>query len=135
MGVVMINRKLHRRRQIVGKVRKVSYGSEQIKIVEGGIDAIGMALYNGSEEEKASILFCLDRFLDPYYGYHLPYESDIFVLLQNLLFEENSNAIKEDILDLLQFYCEQPLDILENGLDKLSGELLSHAKYVLYDEE
>ena len=58
-----------------------------------------------------------------------------FVLLQNLLFEENSNAIKEDILDLLQFYCEQPLDILENGLDKLSGELLSHAKYVLYDEE
>lgn len=117
------------------KVRKVSYGNEQVKIIEGGIDAIGMALYNGSEEEKASILFCLDRFLDPYYGHHLPYESDIFVLLQNLLFEENSNAIKEDILDLLQFYCEQPLDILENGLDKLSGELLSHAKYVLYDEE
>ena len=101
----------------------VTYDSEQIKIVEGGID------------EKASILLCLDRFLDPYYGHHLPYESDIFVLLQNLLFEENSNAIKEDILDLLQSYCEQPLDILENGLDKLSGELLSHAKYVLYEEE
>ncbi len=101
MGLVMINRELLGRRQIVGKVRKVSYGSEQIKIVEGGIDAIGMALYNGSEEEKASILFCLDRFLDPYYGYHLPYESDIFVLLQNLLFEENSNAIKEDITSRL----------------------------------
>lgn len=72
MGLVMINRELLGRRQIVGKVRKVSYGSEQIKIVEGGIDAIGMALYNGSEEEKASILFCLDRFLDPYYGYHCP---------------------------------------------------------------
>ena len=101
MGLVMINRELLGRRQIVVKVRKVSYGSEQIKIVEGGIDAIGMALYNGSEEEKASILFCLDRFLDPYYGYHLPYESDIFVLLQNLLFEENSNAIKEDITSRL----------------------------------
>ena len=103
------------------KVRCVSYGSKQIKIVESGIDAIGMALYNGREEEKASILFCLDRFLDPYYGYHLPYESDIFVLLQNLLFEDNNTDIKEDIL--------------ESGLDKLSAELLPHAKYILYGEE
>ena len=118
----------------MGKVRSVSYGSKQIKIVESGIDTIGMALYNGNEEEKASILLCLDKFLDPYYGYHLPYESDIFVLLQNLLFEDNSTDIKEDILDLL-LYSKQPLDILENGLDKLSDELLSHAKYVLYDEE
>ena len=116
-------------------IRGVSYGNEQIKIVEGGIDTIGMALYNGSEEEKASILLYLDRFLDPYYGYHLPYESDIFILLQNLLFEENSNDIKEDILDLLQFYCKQPLNILESGIDKLSGEVLAHARYILYDEE
>lgn len=116
------------------KVRCVSYGSKQIKIVESGIDAIGMALYNGREEEKASILFCLDRFLDPYYGYHLPYESDIFVLLQNLLFEDNNTDIKEDILDLL-LYSKQPLDILESGLDKLSDELLPHAKYILYGEE
>lgn len=118
----------------MGNVRIVSYGSEQIKIVEGGIDAIGMALYNKSEEEKASILLCLDRYLDPYYGHHLPYEAEIFVLLQNLLFENLSADIKMDILDLL-LYSERPLDILENGLDKLSGEVLSQAKYILYDEE
>lgn len=118
----------------MGNIRRVSYGREQIKIVEGGIDAIGMALYNKSEEEKASILLCLDRYLDPYYGHHLPYEADIFVLLQNLLFENFSDDIKLDILDLL-LYCERPLDILENGLDKLSGEVLSQARFVLYDEE
>lgn len=114
--------------------RSVSYGNKQIRIIEDGIDSIGMALYHGSEEEKASILLCLDKFLDPYYGHHLPYESDIFILLQNLLFEDNSTDIKEDILDLL-LYSKQPLDVLECGLGKLSDELLSHAKYILYGLE
>lgn len=115
-------------------IRSVSYGSEQIKTVESGIDDIAMVLYNKGEEEKASLLLCLDRYLDPYYGHHLPYEAEIFVLLQNLLFESFSADIKMDILDLL-LYSEQPLDILENGLDKLSGEVLSRAKFILYDEE
>lgn len=115
-------------------VRVVRYGSEQINIVESGIDAIAMVLYNKSEEEKASLLLCLDKYLDPYFGYNLPYESEIFVLLQNLLFENFSVDIKTDILDLL-IYSKQPLDILEKGLDKLSGEVLARARYILYDEE
>lgn len=112
--------------------RFVTYGKDTMKLIESGIDNLGMALYNGTEEEKASILFCLDRYLDPYYGYNLEYEADIIILLQKLLFENNSNDIKEDIIDLL-VYSKQPLTILEENLNKLSGQILSDAKYILYD--
>lgn len=117
------------------KVRSVSYDKRHMDLVESGIEPLSYALYNESEEEKASILFCLDRYLDPYFGYNLPYEPEIIILLQYILFEENSVDIKEDILELLQFYAKQPLDILEQGLDKLSGNLLAQAKSILYDQE
>ena len=81
--------------------RSVHYEKRHEEIVESGIDALSMALHNENEEEKASILFCLDKYLDPYYGYKLPYESDIIALLQCVFFENNSVYIKEDILDLL----------------------------------
>ena len=112
--------------------RSVHYEKRHEEVVESGIDALSMALHNENEEEKASILFCLDKYLDPYYGYKLPYESDIIALLQCVFFENNSVYIKEDILDLL-YYSTQPLDILENRLDELSGELLSHARRLLYN--
>lgn len=111
-------------------VRFVSYGKKQERLVESGIDNLSMALYNESEEEKASILLCLDKYLDPYYGCRLPYQEDIIILLQNILFEDNSREIREDILDLLM-YSDQPLPILEQNLHKLTGELLDRARYVL----
>lgn len=116
-------------------IRSVSYDRRHMELVESGIEPLSYALYNETEEEKASILLCLDRYLDPYFGYNLPYESEIIILLQHILFEDNSMDIKEDILDLLQFYAKQPLDILEKRLDKLSGKLLMQARYILYDEE
>ena len=118
-----------------GKVRVVRYEKRHEQLVESGINNISMALYNESEEEKASILLCLDKYLDPYYGYNLPYKADIIVLLQKILFEDNSTEIKEDILELLQFNGGQPLTILEQNIDKLSGELYKYARYILCDKE
>lgn len=115
-------------------MRFVTYEKRHCELVESGIDNLSIALYNETEDEKASILFCLDRYLDPYYGYHLSYKDDIIILLQKILFEDNSEAIKEDILDLLG-YSNQPLTILEENLDKLSGNLLAYARDILYDED
>lgn len=117
------------------RVRSVFYEKRHEQLVESGIEKLSMALYNETEEEKASILFCLDKYLDPYFGYNLFYEADIIILLQCILFEHNSVEIKEDILDLLELYGKQPLNILWENLDKLSGELLYHAKHILFDEE
>lgn len=41
--------------------RSVHYEKRHEEIVESGIDALSMALHNENEEEKASILFCLDN--------------------------------------------------------------------------
>lgn len=114
----------------MSKVRIVKYEEKHSQLIESGIDNLCMALYNETEEEKASILFCLDKYLDPYYGYNLEYESDIITLLQKILFEDNSEDIKADILDLL-VYSKEPLTILEENIDKLSGNLLADAKYIL----
>ena len=116
-------------------IRSVCYDKRHMDLVESGIEQLSYALYNETEEEKASILLCLDRYLDPYFGYNLPYESEIIILLQRILFEDNSEDIKEDILDLLQFYAKQPLDILEKGYKQLSGSLLAQARTILYGEE
>lgn len=115
-------------------IRSVCYDKRHMDLVESGIEQLSYALYNETEEEKASILLCLDRYLDPYFGYNLPYESEIIILLQRILFEDNSEDIKEDILDLLQFYAKQPLDILEKGYEQLSGNLLAQARTILYGE-
>nr|WP_314069743.1 hypothetical protein [uncultured Campylobacter sp.] len=44
-------------------------------------------------------------YLDPYYGCTLAHESEIFALLQELLLSERSQAIRDDILQLLGDYC------------------------------
>ncbi|MBP3414890.1 MAG: hypothetical protein J6L81_06820 [Clostridia bacterium] len=116
-------------------IRCVTYEQKHRDIVESGIDAISFALYNGTTHEKASILLCLDRYLDPYYGYQLKYKSEIIILLQNILLENNDIEIKEDILDLLQYYGDQPLYILEANIDKLPTALAKQARYILYDED
>ncbi|WP_276710853.1 hypothetical protein [Campylobacter rectus] len=44
-------------------------------------------------------------YLDPYCGCTLAHESEIFALLQELLLSERSQAIRDDILQLLGDYC------------------------------
>lgn len=61
--------------------RLITYDKNIIKLVESGIDNLSIVLYNKSKEEKASILFCFERYLDPFYNHTLEYESDIIILL------------------------------------------------------
>lgn len=117
------------------KIRCVTYEKRHEEIIESGINEISYALYNGNTEEKASLLLCLDKYLDPYYGYNLKYESQIIILLQNLLFNDNDIEINEDILELLQLYSKQPLNILEEKMELLPKQLVKQAMYILYDEK
>nr|WP_314998718.1 hypothetical protein [uncultured Campylobacter sp.] len=85
--------------------RTVYYEARHKAIAEGGIEGIAAVLRGDDEAEKASLLFCLDYYLDPYYGCTLAHESEIFALLQELLLSERSQAIRDDILQLLGDYC------------------------------
>ena len=85
--------------------RAVFYDDSHRRIAEGGIEGIAAVLRGDDEAERASLLLCLDYYLDPYYGCTLAHESEIFALLQELLLSERSQAIRDDILQLLGDYC------------------------------
>lgn len=48
--------------------RTVYYEARHKAIVEGGVEGIAAVLRGDDEAEKASLLLCLDYYLDPYYG-------------------------------------------------------------------
>ena len=66
----------------------IVYGQEQRDIVEAGISAVAAVLLEGSEENKRSLLLCLDYYLDPYYGCLHPDSDGIFILLQQCFLTE-----------------------------------------------
>jgi hypothetical protein len=44
-----------------------TYSKKHEEIVNRGVDAISEILKSADVDEKRSILFCLDKYLDPYY--------------------------------------------------------------------
>ena len=105
--------------------RTVYYEARHKAIAEGGIEGIAAVLRGDDEAEKASLLFCLDYYLDPYYGCTLAHESEIFALLQQLLLSERSQAIRDDILQLLGDYCGD-FSVLRSKICEASGELAGY---------
>lgn len=62
-------------------------------------------------------------YLDLYYGCTLAHESEIFALLQELLLTERSQAIRDNILQLLGDYCGD-FSVLRSKTREASGALL-----------
>ena len=110
--------------------RTVYYEARHKAIAEGGIEGIAAVLRGDDEAEKASLLLCLDYYLDPYYGCTLAHESEIFALLQELLLSERSQAIRDDILQLLGDYCGD-FSVLRSRICEASGALLPDIKRLI----
>ena len=51
----------------------VSYSQKHNNIVESGSVAIKKYLFESDNDEKRSLFLCLDRYLDPYFRYNLPF--------------------------------------------------------------
>lgn len=103
-----------------------------MKIVVNGITTIYNYLQNADSSEKRSLLFCLDRYLDPFYGYNLPYFDDIVLILQKQLFViENDKDVMDDILQLLTDYSKDNLDFLVENIENIRPEFLADAIYAI----
>lgn len=109
----------------------ITYNKKHEDIVNRGVDAIGEILKSANVDEKRSILFCLDKYLDPYFEYNLPYFDDVIVLLEKHLFENHEKEVKEDILQLLTDYSKDSLDYLAERIELIESELLADAIYAL----
>lgn len=62
--------------------RFTSYGEREKIIAEGGAAAIENVLKNGQFSDRASLLLCLDGYLDPYYGKALPEREAVINVLR-----------------------------------------------------
>jgi len=115
------------------KIDIVTYSQKHVSIVTGGIHAIKEAFADKDELEIRGVLLCLDQYLDPYYGYNLPYSNEIIALLEENLFQTQNKKIKSDIIDLLRNYAHNTLDHLAENLKSLEAEpdLLEKALYAL----
>jgi len=112
-------------------VRYVSYSNDEKNIVESGIAAIQEVLMGTDDDAKASLLFCLDKYLDPYFGYNLPYKDEIYDLLETVVVSPNTVDIREDALNLLIGYAGGPFPILEKHFESLPEALKSDALYAI----
>jgi hypothetical protein len=91
-------------------------------IVKKGASSIKEILETSDVDIKLSILFYLDKYLDPWFGYIVPDKKEIISILQHHLFKENNADVREDILDLLMLYTGNELDYLAENIDLLNEE-------------
>ncbi|MBR7038083.1 MAG: hypothetical protein IKI21_02380 [Oscillospiraceae bacterium] len=97
----------------------VYYDDRHERIVARGPAAIAAVLLGDDVAEARSLLLCLDYYLDPYYGHTLPYEAEIWPLLQTCLVEAQDDGVIAACLQLLGDYATVPLPILEAGLPRV----------------
>lgn len=112
-------------------VTYITYTSHHQQIATSGTDQIDSFLKSQNNDEKRNILFCLDKLLDPYYGYHLPNHDEITLILEKHLFERHNKEVKEDILQLLTEYATKPLSYLAEHIEKIEPELREDALYAI----
>lgn len=112
-------------------VTYITYTSQHQQIATSGTNQIDSFLKSQNNAEKRSLLFCLDKYLDPYYGYHLPNHDEIILILEKHLFERHSKEVKEDILQLLTEYATKPLSYLAEYIEKIESELRQDALYAI----
>lgn len=113
-------------------VRIVTYTNNDKEIVKRGITAIREILLGEEADKKRSLLFCLDWFMDPYYGQDISaIENDLTKLLQTVVISDNETDVKEDALQLLGSYTWGPYKILEQNYGNIEAELKPYADYVI----
>lgn len=113
-------------------IRHVTYTSNDKETVKRGITAIQKVLMGEDGDKKRSLLFCLDWFMDPYYGQDISaIENDLIELLQTVVISNNETDVKEDALQLLGDYTWGPYKILEQNYGNIEEELKPYADYVI----
>ena len=104
-------------------MRFLSYSDVEMNIVEGGISEMQKVLMGSDSDKKRRLLFCLDRYMDPYYGYHLPFQEELVRLLETVVVSSNEKDVIEDALQLLGDYAYGPYKIIEQNIEKIPEEL------------
>ena len=104
-----------------------TYSDSEEAVIRQGTDAIRAYFAQADEQGKKNLLFCLDKYLDPWFGYDLPYAEEIFRFLEEIVISGESPDVAEDALDLINSYGFAS-EILENNLARVPEPLQFDAK-------
>ena len=80
------------------------YGTLEIMTVEDGFDSIDDILFSEENEHVLRLLNCLDRYLDPSYGYELSCRKEVLEALDKLIRVNESEEVQEKAGKLLKKY-------------------------------
>jgi hypothetical protein len=80
------------------------YGRLEEMIVEDGIDSIIDIFESEENEHIYRLLNCLDKYLDPYYGYGFSCRDETIKALRKLINETNDINIKEEANRLVEMW-------------------------------
>ena len=107
----------------MGKSRCVTYTEKDKEIVRKGLTSIQKVLLGEDMDKKRSLLFCLDWYMDPYYGQDIAdIKDELINLLQTVVIISNDIDVKEDALQLLGDYTWGPYQILEEHFDDIEND-------------
>ena len=109
----------------------ITYDESHKKIIESGINDIRKVLFGDDIYKIRQLLFCLDLYLDPFYKNVLPYEKEIYNLLQQLVISSQNDEIIDDCLQLIGDYSCYPLTVMEKGFEGIKENKKSYARCVL----
>lgn len=104
-----------------------SYSDAEETVIRQGIDAIRAHFRNADGQGKKNLLLCLDKYLDPWFGYELSCADEIFRFLEEVVISGESIDITDDALNLISSYGHTT-DILEENLDHVPESLQFDAK-------
>ena len=111
-------------------------GAGEEEIVRAGIEPIRAVLRGKDDNAKRRLLFCLDRYLDPYFQNDLTAISGpVGELLQETVISESEADIIEEALYLLEACFEPPYDILARDIEQVPAQFLPAVRRLLDSAE
>ena len=113
---------------------RITYSDDEENIIKSGLNAIAEVLNGTDTEKKLSLLLCLDKYLDPWFGYSLPYRDEIFTLLEQVIVSDDSLDVVDEAMNLLQ-YGGDPYPVLKENFDKIPAQCRPDAEYYLHEGE
>ena len=109
----------------------ITYNDTHRKIVESGANRIKEVFDSKDIYLIKQILLCLDSYLDPYYQHRLPYENEVYDLLQELVVSCQDDEVIDSCLQLIGDYSCIPLTIIEQKFMDIKSSKKPNAKHIL----
>lgn len=109
----------------------IQAGEREEQIVQTGAAAIRAVLFGSDADAAERLLLTLDGYLDPYYQNRLPFEQEIFTMLEELVTVSRHDGVLHSALQLLEDYDCGDFPILREHFEQIMESVKPDVRYLL----